>query len=470
MSRRAFLIAGIGYGDEGKGSIVDYLSFKHKPHTIIRFNGGSQAMHHVVKPDGTVHGFRQIGSGMFANPSVRTYLSKFMLVDPFFIHEEINELSVEKNIKYSFGQVIVDRECVVITPFHRLVGQMRELVRDDKRIGSCGCGVGEAMFDYNLVGDGVLLAGDLADKQKTLYKLRRLLISKIDIAEQLVDVEYSRRFTKRLLQEKLLELYDYRKWLDRLTQKYLDFFKFGFLKFGDEKKLKHILSKNGTVIFEGAQGALLDPRYGFAPYVTKTRMSFENANTLLDESGYNGDCTRIGVMRGYSTRHGPGPFITEDPRFNRRVSELHNVMNAWQGPFRIGWPDIVALKYGIDIVGGVDYLAVTSMDRIKDFNKIRVCEAYDTDLVSTNHILNKYFELHAGSKINRITRIKVLPEGKVGKGELTKLLKRCRPVYKNIYHHDCRYVDYLRHSLGVEVGIISHGPTRKDKIELIPAC
>lgn len=470
------IVGGVGYGDESKGTIVDYLSEKYNPGLFVRYNGGSQALHHVVRPDGMIHGFKQIGSGTLACSKARTYLSRFMVVNPFFLHQEINELTIQKGLKYHFGQIIIDRDCVVVTPFHRLINQMLEISKGDEKFGSCGHGIGEAIKDSANGGDDVLLAGDLIDRQKTIIKLRHILASKIDLGEQLLeDVDLSLPLSERAskLIQRLAELKGYSSWLDRLAQDYSDLFKFGFFKYGDSKTLKQLLGKTKTVIFEGAQGALLDPVHGFVPYVTKTRTNFDNADKLLSETGYKGEVTKVGVMRAYATRHGVGPFVTEDTRLFPGIWETHNGWNEWQEKFRIGWPDLVATRYALDIVGKVDYLAVTNLDRFMDFHRmfnmsnIRVCNSYSTHVDKSDPFLNAFFQFNENPKSQTIKRIKIPEEPKPDQVNLAGLLNKCRPIYKRLPGlNEQTYVNFLEEQLGLKVRILSFGPTHKDKVEI----
>jgi adenylosuccinate synthase len=136
------------------------------------------------------------------------------------------------------------------------------------------------------------------------------------------------------------------------------------------------LLRGGPVVFEGAQGVLLDEWRGFHPYTTWSTTTFENAEALLAEAGAS--ATRLGVTRTYQTRHGPGPFPTEDPTL--RVPENHNKDGRWQGKFRVGHLDAVALRYGCEVAGGVDAVALTHLDTAeRHAGELRVCRSYRID-------------------------------------------------------------------------------------------
>jgi adenylosuccinate synthase len=135
------------------------------------------------------------------------------------------------------------------------------------------------------------------------------------------------------------------------------------------------LLRQGPVVFEGAQGVLLDEWRGFHPYTTWSTTTFANAETLLRENQAADGATRLGVTRTYQTRHGPGPLPTEDPALG--VTEPHNGSGHWQGPFRAGHLDAVALGYARRVTGGVDAVALTHLDTARRHEgRLRVCRGY----------------------------------------------------------------------------------------------
>ena len=143
---QAILIADLGYGDAGKGSIVDYLTRKTGAHTVVRYNGGAQAAHNVITPEGKHHTFAQFGSGTFV-PGTRTHLSRFMMVHPLALLAEERHLQ-SLGIDDAFPRLSIDREALVTTPFQQAANRIKEIARGDGRHGSCGMGVGETMSDW----------------------------------------------------------------------------------------------------------------------------------------------------------------------------------------------------------------------------------------------------------------------------------------------------------------------------------
>src|SRR5687767_10013422 len=181
--RQAILVIDLAFGDCGKGAVVDFLTRRQHAHTVVRFNGGPQAGHNVVTPDGRHHTFSQFGSGTFV-PGVRTLLSRFMLIEPYALLNEAKHLA-QVGVPDALGRLIIDRRSPVITPAHQAANRLRELARGDAAHGTCGMGVGETMQDLLEHPDLMLQAADLADTAGVKRKLRDVVSYKI---ERLKDV------------------------------------------------------------------------------------------------------------------------------------------------------------------------------------------------------------------------------------------------------------------------------------------
>src|SRR4051794_37158626 len=141
--RGAIILSGLGYGDEGKGTWTDFLARTMPVHTVVRFNGGAQAGHNVVTPDGRHHTFAQFGSGTFVR-GVNSHLSRFMLLNPIRLLQEADELRV-LGVPDALARLSVDRRALLTTPFQVAANRLKELARGDARHGSCGMGIGETM-------------------------------------------------------------------------------------------------------------------------------------------------------------------------------------------------------------------------------------------------------------------------------------------------------------------------------------
>ena len=335
-------IAGMAWGDEGKGACVDSAArlFSGEDVLIVRYNGGCQAAHAVV--DGKrSHVFSQFGAGMLASDKVRTHLSRFMLVEPFSMLNEGRALNVLT--PFVWGRTTVDARAPIITPFCKYLNQLRERSRGKNRHGSCGRGIGvtrELQIKFN-DDERVLRAGDLRNEKLTIEKLNlqfKTLIEEIDELEKRLDGDVS-------------SLHEHQRAILEWATRYSVW----------PAKIVDEMPKCGRMIFEGAQGVMLDETHGTAPHNTWTNTTFENADTLLDEAGVDKYARYyIGCFRTYYTRHGAGPFPTEDASLD--LPELHNDSEGFQGAFRVGHFDFTLAKRAYQIVGGLDGIALSHLD------------------------------------------------------------------------------------------------------------
>lgn len=366
---RALVVVDLGFGDGGKGSVVDYLVREHQAPYTVFFNGGAQRLHNVVTEDGRHHPFSQWGSGTFAG--ARTFHSDFSMVNPINLLNEGNAL-VANGVPDAFDRVTFDHECPVITRFHVAANRLRELARGASKHGSCGQGIGETAHDVErglqlTMGDLILRGHDLDLSLMAIQERKLHELSLVGITPPAIDApDEWNILTNPKLPEALAAFYNTTAKTLRITD--------GFRLTGLE-----------TVIFEGSQGVLLDGDYGFDPHTTWSDCTFNNALTILD--GYDTDVTRIGVTRAYGVRHGPGPFPTEASDLG--LGDPHNMDGPWQGPLRCGYTDLVLLGYALDVVGGIDTLAVTCLDQLPVTWK--VCRAYqpwlpgDLPITSLHH-------------------------------------------------------------------------------------
>jgi adenylosuccinate synthase len=401
------IVADLGYGDAGKGTVVDWLCASRPVHAVVRFNGGAQAAHTVVLRDGRRHTFAQFGSGTL-RPGVRTHLSRFVVVDPLALAAEAAHLA-GIGVPDALDRLTVDRNALLATPYHVAANRARERARGADRHGSCGMGVGEAMA-YQLAHPED--APRVADCQAP-FVLRRKLVALRD----------------RLTAE-----------VGPLDAPPVDDCALAFAAFAARASIVDTpftaaLVKAGDVVFEGAQGVLLDEWHGFHPYTTWSTTTFANADKLLAEAGMAGEATRLGVLRVVTTRHGPGPLVTEDPAL--RLTDPHNPTNAWQGRFRFGHFDAVAHRYALAVAGGVDGLALTHLDVVD--RRLLMCHAYDwTD------------------------RLEPGPAGDLDRqAALTRRLMVTAPRYRDPPGR--HWVGAVEEALRTPVVLTSHGPTAEDK-------
>lgn len=442
---RSFLLAGLGFGDESKGSITDWLTRQHKAHTVIRYNSGPQAAHNVVTDDGRHHTFAQFGSGTFAG--ARTHLSRFMLVNPIALLNEGRHLQSE-GVPDAFDRVTIEEDALVINPFQIAANRIREMLRTNRH-GSCGMGVGEAVSDSLRDGLNTIRVKDLANPE--------VLRSKLTLSQTVKGAEFSATVRDVLWDGPSAAFNSMRReafvlcdpnLVDDLVEVYADFAK--LIRIVDASFLDDLLHSEVTTIFEGAQGMLLDKDFGFHPHTTWADLSFRNAHTLLE--GHDDiETTRIGIIRAHMSRHGAGPFLTEDKTLRHPTD--HNSRNEWQENFRVGYFDAPIVRYALKSINStapidkqVDSLALTHLDLVEQFPK--VCNEY-----------------RAMEQPDRFTWAAPDSEERlVQQEDHGKRWLAATPVYENVRSSE-EMIEFVHNEICETVGvdIVSFGPKPSDK-------
>ena len=350
-----FIVAGLLYGDEGKGQTVHDLALTHDAKLVVRYNGGPQAGHNVIY-NGRHHTFSQFGAASLL-PNVETHLSQFMVFNPMALMNEVRHLSVQTNRSEGdlLASLTVDERALVVTPFHRWVNQLKETARGRDRHGSCGMGIGECVADSIEHAPEVLRAGDLTKDEGTI---RNKLTSTYQLQLKKTDCEIMMGSIN----------------LDELTAKYKELG--ARIKVVSPSFLSNYfkLRPYNTVVFEGAQGILLDETYGFAPFHTWSDCTFAKAKLMLRDAGFCGNIMQIGLLRAYTTRHGAGPMVTEDPFLTEYIHDPFNVEGSWQGKFRVGNFDLVAAKYALECAGMIDEVRVNCWKHLP--SRMVICTNY----------------------------------------------------------------------------------------------
>lgn len=372
---RHVVVVDLGFGDAGKGGIVDYLAAPAGPaaragtsvRAVVRFNGGAQAAHNVVRSDGRWHTFAQFGAATLHG--VPTLLSRHMMVEPLALAAEAAALA-RLGVRNPFGLLRIDGDALLTTPWHAAVNRAREVARGAAAHGSCGVGIGETAAYALAHPENAPRVGDTGDPGR----LTRLLVRLAEWAEAEIsalraggpaagEVEAAGSASPHAAAPAIPQVREvaevYRAFARRVRPV-------------DGTSLLRRLACAGPVLFEGAQGVLLDENHGFHPHTTWSTTTPARALGLLAEAGVDvadrDQVSRLGVTRPYLTRHGAGPLVTEDPVLAAVLPEPHNGTGRWQGAFRRGHLDLVALRYAVGACAspgsgpGVDALAVTHLD------------------------------------------------------------------------------------------------------------
>ena len=417
--KKSLILVGTQWGDEGKGKIVDFYSKKFD--AVCRFQGGHNAGHTIYKEEEKFV-LHLIPSGIFYD-HVSCFIGQGVILSIDSLLEEIEQLE-QKGINLE-GKLRISRYCSLLLPLHAKIDQLRE---DNKNsIGTTRRGIGPAYEDKTARRS--IKAFDLEDNDLLETKLRSLVEY---YNYQIQNIHGSEPFAFEDVYNELMQSY-------KKASKY----------FGDvTDTLENIYEQDGNILYEGAQGTLLDVDYGTYPYVT-------SSNTLATSVGIGSGFPKsiysdvLGVAKAYTTRVGAGPFPTElFCEEGQKIAELGHEFGATTGrPRRCGWLDLVALKYSAKL-NNLTELCITKLDVLDTFEEIKACVGY---------------------KVN---------------GEDTpfksRLLHKAEPVYKlfkgwNCSLADCEnydslpdeakeFLSYIEDYVEVKISLISNGPNREDLI------
>jgi len=357
--RRAIITVGLGFGDEGKGASVDFLTRKYNADLVVRYCGGSQCGHNVELPDGRRHTFSQFGAGTLAETSgrPRTYLGPNVVIDPPALLREAQHLS-ELGVDNPIDLVTIHPRCLVATIWHRILNQLRELSRGEDKHGSCGQGIGEARGYWLQHGEDAIFAVDLRDGH--------VLRAKLELLRQRALLELQ-GFLDRVGNDHLRELGLWELNTEAVARQLGEVAQQGVV-------VSSLIPECETAIFEGAQGVLLDEYRGFHPHTTWSTVTPHHAWELVSQMETE-EVAVLGITRAYTTRHGEGPFPTYSAELTARRQDLGNPWNRWQGGLRAGWLDLPLLRYAAAVAGPLDGIVVNHLDQVAE-TECLVCNEY----------------------------------------------------------------------------------------------
>ena len=417
-------VVGSQWGDEGKGKIVDWLS--SEADIVVRFQGGHNAGHTLVI-DGVTYKLRLLPSGIVRKNKI-SIIGNGVVVDPWALLDEIKEIS-KKGIEVTEKNLIISESANLILPFHREMDEIREDSAGKAKIGTTRRGIGPAYEDK--VGRRSIRVMDLVSEENLNHRLETVLMHHNAIRKGLGKEIYK----KENLMQELLEIAP------------------KILKYSQPvwKKIDEFKSKGKKILFEGAQGILLDVDHGTYPFVT-------SSNTVAAAAATGSGCGPnsvnyvLGITKAYTTRVGEGPFPTEltdkiGEQLGSRGKEFGTVTSRKR---RCGWFDGVLVRQTIKI-SGIDGIALTKLDVLDELEEIKICISYELN----------------GKKIDYLPaavddQLKVKPIYKVFKGwkSSTKGIKKFEDLPTNAKN----YINELEKFIETRISSISTSPERNDTI------
>ena len=420
-------VVGSQWGDEGKGKIVDWLS--SEADVVIRFQGGHNAGHTLVINDVT-YKLRLLPSGIVRKDKV-SIIGNGVVVDPWALLDEIKEIQ-SKGIEINQTNLIISEAANLILPFHREMDEIREDAAGKGKIGTTRRGIGPAYEDK--VGRRSIRVMDLVSEKNLENRLEIVLMHHNAIRKGLGKEIYKKDKLKKDLLDIAPEVLKYSKpvW----------------------KKIDEFKSQGKKILFEGAQGILLDVDHGTYPFVTSSN-TVASAAATGSGCGPNSINYVLGITKAYTTRVGEGPFPTE---LTDEIGEKLGTVGKEFGTVtsrkrRCGWFDGVLVRQTIKI-SGIDGIALTKLDVLDQLDEIKMCIAYEVD----------------GKKIDYLPasvddQFKVKPIYKSFKGWncSTSGVKKFEDLPDNAKN----YIKELEKFIETKVSSISTSPERKDTILIV---
>jgi adenylosuccinate synthase len=413
-------VLGAQWGDEGKGKIVDLLTPRFD--LVARYQGGHNAGH-TVYVDGVKFVLRLIPSGIL-HPGVSCVIGNGVVIDPQALFAEVDELG-RHGIDVE-NRLFVSDKAHLILPYHRDLDLLSEARRGERKIGTTSRGIGPAYEDK--IGRRGIRVADLTSPRGLEETVRDNVLAR-----------------NRLVHDSTMD------WQTVLEQ---------ILEIGKRLRplvrdvslmLAQAMKEGRSILFEGAQGTLLDIDHGTYPYVTSSNASIGGVCTGLGV-GPSAIGAVLGVVKAYTTRVGEGPLPTElTGEMGNRLRDSGNEYGAVTGrPRRCGWYDAVAVRYGVRI-NGLDALALTKLDVLDGLDRLEICTAYRCG----SHIISEF-----PSDISQLAACEPVYESMPGWSQPTKGIRRFADLPDNAR----RYIARLEEVSGVPAAIVSTGSDRDDTI------
>ena len=418
------VVIGSQWGDEGKGKIVDWLS--SEADVVVRFQGGHNAGHTLVI-DGITYKLRLLPSGIVRKDKI-SIIGNGVVIDPWALLEEIEEIK-SKGVLINSNNLIISESANLILPFHKEMDEIREDAAGKAKIGTTRRGIGPAYEDK--IGRRSIRVMDLLSEKNLEQRLETVLLHHNAIRKGLGKKIY--------LKEKL------KKDLLKIAPEILKFSKPVW------KEIDELKQKGKKILFEGAQGILLDVDHGTYPFVT-------SSNTVASAAATGSGCGPstinyvLGITKAYTTRVGEGPFPTElkdkiGEELGNRGKEFGTVTSRKR---RCGWFDGVLVRQTIKI-SGINGIALTKLDVLDELEEIKMCIGYEINGKKIDYL---------PAAVEDQLRVKPVYKKFQGWQSTTKGIKS----FKELPSLAKTYVKELEKFIETKISSISTSPERNDTI------
>ena len=417
-------VIGAQWGDEGKGKIVDWLS--NQADIVLRFQGGNNAGHTIVVNKKKI-ALSLIPSGIIRKNTV-SIIGNGVVVNPIALLEEIDKLK-KFGLKISPKNLVLSENATIIFSFHRNIDKIRENRKGPNKIGTTGRGIGPAYEDK--VGRRAIRFGDLKNQKFLEEKVRNIL----DYHNIILSGLKSKLLT---FDEIISEINTFKNKIFKYVQR-------------TSPILNKARAEGKKILFEGAQGILLDIDHGTYPFVTSSNTLPSSASSgsgvSIKQIGFI-----LGIVKAYTTRVGSGPFPSElKCDIGKKLGTIGNEFGTVTGrERRCGWFDAVIVKHSIE-VSGMDGIALTKLDVLDTFDQIKICTGYKLNGKKIN-----YFP-HSESDQKKIEPIYEVHEGWV------ESTQRARS-WSELPALAIKFVRRIEEVLETPISILSTSPRREDTI------
>ena len=425
----AFIVLGAQWGDEGKGKMTDYLA--EEANVVVRYQGGNNAGH-TVEVGEKQYKLHLIPSGILHDEKLNV-IGNGVVVDPKAFFTEIDYLK-EEGVKVTPEKLIVSDRAHVIMPYHKVLDKLKEKARGKNDIGTTGKGIGPCYTDkFERCGIRVC---DLIDKEVFKEKLKD-------------NIEMKNKYIVNVLGGEPLSFEEIYEEYSNYGEELKPFVKDTSVRVYNEIK------EDKTVLFEGAQGMLLDVDYGTYPYVTSSNTTAGGVANGVG-IGPNMITNAVGIAKAYTTRVGKGPFPTElEDETGEWIREKGHEYGVTTGRSRrCGWLDIVILKTSVR-VSGLTSLAVTKIDTLAGLEKVKMCVGY-----KFNDEIIDYFP----ASLEDLAKCEPIYEEFDGWDESVANARS----YEELHPNARKYLERIEELTDTRISIVSVGPRRDQTMRVKP--